>query len=543
MTDTDLPLLEERDIRRAAALRAKAAKRVELGPLSYWNPDPCADHAEPDQECSRCGGPLWDHQTRSIAHMFIAKRSLEASVTGAGKTNMALGLCALLKQKGLLTSRAIVICQTPAVLQWAEQAAKFTPKLRVEPIYSGLNRQARVARYAGNWDVLVIGYHMLLQDKAIIHRLEPGLVLVDDVDPLLNYDNKTHKEIVKLCAAADRSVVFNATNIQTRLQQIHAAMEATNGKEIFGSANAFEKRYVQTQRIALRGRDGEPLKTKDGRPVYATKVLGYKNLNEFKTKIAPWVIRNTYDDFGTDVSMPEIMPPENVYLELHPAQRAKYAELQKGIIRLIAEEGTKVKHATALTKITYGQQICAGLPALHEPDGPEASVKLDWIMEKLAGDFEGQKILTFMKNKGMIEAFQARLRKADVGYATIWGNDRDALSREAERKRFWSDPRCRVFMGTAAMERSLNLQNANILVNVDTHLNPARMAQLLGRVRRGGSKHKHVFVFNLFAADTQETKYLDVLKARQAIADFVWDEASELYEALSPLQLLSLIKP
>jgi hypothetical protein len=69
------------------------------------------------------------------------------------------------------------------------------------------------------------------------------------------------------------------------------------------------------------------------------------------------------------------------------------------------------------------------------------------------------------------------------------------------------------------------------------------MAQLAGRIRRAGSSHAHIWVFNLFCRDTQEERYLEVLQRRQAMADYTWGEQSELYDSLSPLELLSLITP
>lgn len=530
-------ILDPAEAKRAAAQRAKTATRVNLGTLKFWNYEPCEHHDTPRADCEwrKCGGGFYDHQTRSIAFHYLTGRSMDASVTGAGKTIISYGLLALLKQKGELTKRALVVCQTPAVLQWLQEGQRFTPKLHIEAIYSGLSRPQRIQRYSRNYDVLIIGYHMLLKDRALLEKLGFGIVISDDVDPLLNHSNATHKAVVRLARMADRSVVFNATNIQTSLSQIHAASMAVGGFDTWGSLRSFERRYLRQEPITIY--------TRGGRKMQRLQTTGYKNMTEFKQLLSPMVIRSTYEDFGKDLKMPEVMPPQDIWLELHPEQRRRYDVLQEGVLKIIKEEGTRVKHATALTKVGYGQQICAGLPALGEADGPQASVKLDWVMRQVTGEWADQKIVVFIKNLGMVEALQNRLKAAGVGCATIWGREADAMVRKGEVDRFWQDPKCRVIIGTAAIERSLNLQNASILVCVDTHLNPARMTQILGRIRRIGSKHDHIFVFNLFAIDTQEERYTMVLRMRQALSDFVWDEQSDLYEKLSALQLLELIKP
>lgn len=527
-------------LRDQRVMALKAASDVTLPRLKYWNYDPCPQHAvesdEPKVDCEyrACGGDLFSHQRVGVMWAYVRQKGLLADLPGLGKTNVVLSLAALLKERLELSNRMIVVCQSAAVLQWYEEAARWTPKLHVIASYGGLTKQKRVKQYVGNWDVLVIGYHMLLRDWEMLENFNVDTYAIDDVDPLLNHDTQTHDRLVRLTQDATRVIVMNATSIQTKMQQIHAALMPAGGLDAFGPLSQFERRYIRTETVAEYGTDGRIYKRQEE--------VGLRNGNELKSKLAPLVLRRTYDDL-TDIKIPLMMPPENVWLDLHPEQAKRYKELQNGIITLKREEGTTIKHAAALAKVTYGQQICSGLPALGEEDTPLGSSKLDWLMHQIMGPWADRKVLCFIKNIGLVKATQERLWKQNIGYATIWGQDNNARRRGEEVSRFWKDPNCKVFLGTSAIERSLNLQCANILVNVDTLLNPARMHQIAGRVRRAGSKHEHVFVFNLFCRDTQEERYLDVLRRRQALADFTWDEQSELYEKLSPIELLSLISP
>jgi SNF2 family DNA or RNA helicase len=529
----------EWETRTERAQQIKRASDVRLPRLKYWNYGPCAAHAdlpEPKVNCEfqACGGELFSHQRVGVMWLYIRKKGLLADLPGLGKTGQALGLLALLKERGELTGRAVIVCQTPAVLQWLHEAARWIPGVATQAIYSGMTKHARIGVYVQNWDVLIIGYHMLQRDWEMLEKLEIKTFIMDDVDPLLNHDTVTHQRIVRLTQEADYSFTMNATSVQTRLEQIHAALLPAGGFEIFGSQTAFENTFFRKERVREV--------TKSGRVYTKETVTGYKNGELLREKLGPVFLRRTYEDL-TDVRIPKLMPPKNVFLELHHPQRLRYKELQDGILRLKREEGETIKHVTALAKLTHGQQICAGLPALGEEDTPESSVKLDWLVSAVTGPWQGRKVVVFIRNIGMVRAAEARLNKAGVGTAKIWGPDSKASVRELEKRRFWSDPNCRVLLGTTAIERSLNFQNANILVNVDMLYNQARMAQLAGRIRRVGSSHEHVFVFNLLAVDTQEDRILDVLKRRQAVADYIWDEESELFEKLSPMELLGLITP
>lgn len=533
-------ILTDREVRQARARRIKTLPDIPGFPsLKFWNYSACAAHDEPTVGCEyrACGGDFFNYQRVGISWLLMNQKGLLADSTGLGKTNQILGLAALLKERGELTDRMLIVCQSAAALQWFEEAGRWIPRVPVEVMYSGLTRGERRARYTqGNWDIIIIGYQMMLQDEDILADFGFSAIIVDDVDPLLNHDTRTHKTIERLSRSTKYGVVINATSIQTRLEQIHAATYIVGGRDVFGTRDAFDYRYVERQSQQVLG--------SRGRVSTQRVAVGYKRGKELREKLNDLVLRRTYDDVK-DVRVPEIAPPQHVWLDLHPAQRQKYDELQKGVLKIIkaGQAGQTIKKTTALTAVGYGQQICAGLPALGEADGPEASVKLDWLMEKLRGEWSDRKVVCFIKNTGLVQAFSDRLDAENIGWARIWGKDANAKNRKAEQDRFWRDPDCRVFMGTASIERSLNLQVANIVVNVDTHLNPARMLQILGRARRVGSKHSHVYVFNLFTRTTQEERYLDVLRKRQAVADFVFEDQNGLYESLSALELLQLIRP
>lgn len=533
--------------RRAELIRT--LPDLKIPKLDFWNYDACQYHDVPTPSCEfrLCGGDFWAHQRVGISWLYTRGVGLLADDTGTGKTNQIYGLLALLKQRGELTGRALIVCQTPAAYQWLQEGHRWVPKMHVSAVLSGMSKQQRVAKYAQNWDVMVIGFHMLLRDVGMLQQLAPDVLVVDDVDPLLNHGTQTHRDLNKLAQLASRRIVINATAIQIRLQQLHAALTLTDGHEKFGRLTAFERRYVRQEPITIW--------MNNGRKATKMKTVGYRNLTELRDVVTPMILRRKAEGLH-DVNMPVVMPPTDVWLELHPEQRKRYTELQMGVLKIIAEQGTNVKKVTALTQITYGAQICAGLPALRvykedpqtgeqvhvgfEADGPEKSVKLDWLMDKIEKEWKGEKLVVFIRNVGLVSALTERLLKADVGSATIQGGQ-NSTERQREIDRFWNDPECCVMVGTTAIERSLNLQVSQRIVFVDSHLNPARMHQILGRVKRGGSKFKHIYVYNLFAADTQEEGYTAVLQTRQALADFMFDDTNELYEQLEPMKLLELI--
>lgn len=548
--------------REDLAWRIHESRSWKLPRLSAWNYDPCRVHARgwdeeirgkdgvvrthkvydrPKPMCRACGIHFRNHQQVGVAWMYFKKSALLADTMGSGKTASAAGLIAMLVETGELSlfrdrsnrfggmGRAIIVPRATALHQWRAEFTRTMPGLNVL-VAEGTKAQ-RTQLYLQPWQVLLIGPEMLRNDIEMLENFDLSLLLTDDIDPLRNPDTQTSYTLDFLGSrgseglrpGTDRYIIMTGTPLQKRLPELHAVLDGIGGVTALGGRDTFIRRHVRYETI-------------DGKQV----ITGYRHLETVKQRIAPLFMRRTAADLD-DVHLPTIMP-NDVMLDLYPAQRAKYTELRAGVLKIIKESGTTVKRPEALAKIHYGAAICAGLAALGEEDGPMTSVKLDWVMEQLIdGDLSDEKVVIFVRLKNTIRALQQRLRANNIGFVTVWGEETNKAKRAAAQETFWTDPHCKVLLGTSAIEQSLNLQVSRHLINVDMILNPARMSQLAGRIRRDGSAYQHVFVHNLLTVKTQEERYLPLLEKEAALADHIWNENSELFNAISPLALLQLI--
>ena len=545
--------------REALAWRVHNLTDFTLPPLRHWNYEPCRQHrtwqevyfedgsdepktrtitGRPKPGCRKCGILPRKHQRVGIPWLYLKKSGLLADTMGSGKTIHAAGLIAMLLETGEIPTvgRAIVVPRAPALFQWRDQLQRMIPSLNIL-VANGTRRQ-RIQQYLNGWDVLLIGPETLRNDYEQLERFPLALFMADDIDQLrdagmtdIRKKAITSYVMDRMGSHADRYVIMSGTPLQKRLLELHSVLDGVGGEQALGSREYCEARYVRKELTIDFDRNS-------GKEFKRQKVVGYKNLDEFKRKIAPLVLRRTEFD---DVEMPTIVP-NDVMLDLYPTQRAKYDELRRGVLRIIKEDGVQVKRTTAMSKLHYGAAICAGLAALGEADAPRTSMKLDWVIEKITeGELSEEKVVVFANLKNTVRALQSRLSTAGGGFVTVWGEDQDKERRAAAQGRFWDDASCRVLIGTRAIEQSLDLQVSRHLVNIDMILNPARMEQLAGRVRRDGSAFTHVFVHNLLTVNTQEERYLPLLEREAALAGHIWDEDSPLFQSLSPMALLQLI--
>jgi len=518
-----------------AAKKIRTLKDIKLPELKYFNSSPCANHEIPNPACQQCGVVFRKHQRVGVAWLYLAEKGLLADSVGTGKTIQAAGNLALMKQAGELEeSKALVICRPAAVPQWESQLNRLLIDCPV--IVGDGVKKKRIEKYMdASWEICVMSYQMVINDlEALDLAFNFQAVFMDDVDPLRNGDTATSYALNRISRKSPRIPILTGTPLQKRLQDLYNVLQPLNVRNVLGSPISFERRYLQKELVSEA--------SSSGKITTSRKVVGYQHLDEFKEKISHLTLRRTASDID-DVDLPAVIPT-NVFLEPYPLQMEKYNELKQGVLRIIKAHnaGEEIKRTTAIAKFIYGAQICGGLAALGEDDRPRTSVKLDWLEDKLVdGDLSDEKVVTFINFKNNVRALQARLDRHGVKYVTIWGENRSNADRFAAQQQFWNDPDCHVLIGTTSIEQSLNLQIARHLVNVDMIMNPSRMEQLAGRIRRDGSTHSSVYVHNLLTIGTQEEGYLPVLEREQALIDHIWDSRSELFAALSPLELLTLV--
>ena len=102
-----------------------------------------------------------------------------------------------------------------------------------------------------------------------------------------------------------------------------------------------------------------------------------------------------------------------------------------------------------------------------------------------------------------------------MGYVKLTGAV-PTQKRGALIQQFFDDPTCKVFLSTDAGGVGLNLQAADMVVNLDLPWNPAVLEQRIARAHRHGQPSS-VQVINLIAKGTIEERMLDTLAAKRNV--------------------------
>ncbi len=135
------------------------------------------------------------------------------------------------------------------------------------------------------------------------------------------------------------------------------------------------------------------------------------------------------------------------------------------------------------------------------------------------------KVIIFSEWERMLELVRELATRMEVGFAWHTGSV-PQIRRRTEIKRFKQDPACRLFLSTDSGSVGLNLQAANVVINLDQPWNPAKLEQ---RIARAWRKHqtRNVQVINLVTEHSIEHRIVHLLEQKRALAAGVVDGAPE----------------
>ncbi|HEV7518905.1 MAG TPA: DEAD/DEAH box helicase, partial [Thermoanaerobaculia bacterium] len=446
--------------------------------------------------------PLYPYQEEGMLHLAFTERALLADEMGLGKTVQAVAACALLKElRGVL--RVLVVSPASLKTEWEEQIARFTDL----PVRLILGTRAERLRQYSAVDAFfyLANYEQILADgEEVVRRLAPDVIILDEAQRIKNWQSKTAQAVKRL--ASPYAFVLTGTPVENRIDEIYSLVQFLD-PAIFGPLFRFNRDFY--------------LLDDRGRPA------GYKNLGELHRRLGPVLLRRLKTEVETQ--LPE-RTVNHFFVPMEPEQLARYEEYDRKVSRLaeearhrplLPEEFDQLQRWLACMRMLCDTPYildseCRLCPKLEE---------LEEILDEVLAD-PTTKVLVFSEWERMLELVRERAAERGVGFAWHTGSV-PQVRRRTEIRRFKDDPLCRLFLSTDSGGVGLNLQAANVVINLDLPWNPARLEQ---RIARAWRKHqtRPVQVINLVTEGSIEQRMLSLLAGKQALADAVVDGTGDL---------------
>src|SRR6516225_1408459 len=246
-------------------------------------------------------GELRPYQREGLGWLDYLQRfgfgGILADDMGLGKTIQVLALLQRRRAHRQAKEPSLAVVPRSLVFNWIQEAAKFTPRLRVLD-YTGPNRHVLREAFS-EYDLIITTYGTVRTDIAELTRFQFDFAILDEAQAIKNADSQSAKA-ARLLRSRHRLAV-SGTPIKNHLGELWSIFEFLN-PGMLGSDTIF-KRYASSGGGALEAAD---------------RILLAKALK-------PFILRRTKAQVVKD--LPE-KTEQTLYCDMEAEQRRCYDELR-----------------------------------------------------------------------------------------------------------------------------------------------------------------------------------------------------------------------
>ncbi len=458
---------------------------------------------------------LYPFQMEGTTFLVANGRALLGDDMGLGKTVQAIAGARVLWHRGEIR-RALVVCPASLKAQWASEIKRFTG-IDSQVVSGGVAQ--RLTQYRRQAPFTIANYELVLRDRRGIRDLAPDLLILDEAQRIRNWRTKTAEAIKSI--ETPRAFVLSGTPLQNRLDDLYSVMQVIDPR-ILGPLWAYNENFVVRE---------------EGR----SRILGYKNLDELRRRIAPTVLRRIKEEVR--LQLPERID-SRLGVELTARQRnlmeeavataARYAALAEKR-PLSPEEEKRLFMAMQNARMACN---AAGLVDKETVGSPKLD-EFEQLVRDLCID-RGRKVIVFSEWVKFCRLAAQRAERLGIPFVRFHGGVPSA-KRGVLIERFRDDPKCKIFFSTDAGGLGLNLQFASTMINLDLPWNPAILDQRIGRIHRHGQTQP-VNVLLLVAEDSFESALEVTLRSKRALFNAVLDRNARESTVEAPSSCLAAVR-
>jgi len=415
---------------------------------------------------------------------------------GLGKTPTVLAHLARTRGDG----KALVIAPPAVVGNWAKEAARFAPELRVV-IHHGAGRAAADALEVefAQADLIITTYGTAVRDIEALAEREWRRVVLDEAQAIKNHTNETAQQLRRLPART--RIALTGTPIENGLGDLWAILDFTNPGLVGGRA-AFIAQLQGEGEAALRALNG---------------ILVFR-----RTKSEPEVAAELPDRID-----------ELDHCAMTPEQIGLYQAVLDGLVQSTSapEPGVEPKQGAILAAITALKQICNHPVNYQDDDKPLAGrsgklARLEEIVDSVFASGEKVLIFTHFASWGVKLADHLTSvtgQPVSCYHGGLARGARDRMIAEFQEQ----EGAGALVLSLKAGGTGLNLTAASHVVLYDRWWNPAVEDQARDRAWRIGQT-RTVISHRLVCPGTVDERVEEVVAGKRHIADLVLPKSSSL---------------
>ncbi|WP_144276923.1 DEAD/DEAH box helicase [Parenemella sanctibonifatiensis] len=379
----------------------------------------------------------------------------------------------------------LILAPASVLQNWRDQAAQWTPQLRVRIIDSRLRDPLQV----DDVDVVVTSHTLARLDEERYAAIHWHGVVIDEAQAARNPRTRLHRALRGL--DRDFTLAVTGTPVENGVGDVWALME-----------------LVAPGALPPSKEFGEEFRS----PIEKQGPQATEAMTRLRRRLRPFLLRRTKEEVATD--LPE-RTEQVVTIELPPAEAQAYRKRldheRQVVMGLIGEEGQhQIEILASLSRLRKEAA------SMGEPERP--SEKSTFVQERVAElRAEGHRVLIFSQYTSHLRILQAQLEAVGISSEYLDGGTR---KRGAVIERFRSGTADVFLISLKAGGVGITLTEADYVFLLDPWWNPAAESQAIDRSHRIGQT-RPVHVYRLVAAQTVEEKVVALQEQKRGVASGV----------------------
>lgn len=433
---------------------------------------------------------------------FLARtgRALLADEMGLGKTAQAIMAAVALRQANTPVRHATIVC--PASLRggWEEEIGRWLGEDALLLEGPALRRAETIASRP-RW--LITHYEQVCRDFRRHEAHPPDLLIIDEAQRAKGLWSRTARVLKTI--GARHVFALTGTPVENRLEEAYAIAQLLDQRLLPPLWQIDRDHFVR-----------EPDRK---------RVVMYRNLDALRSKLAPAFLRRRKEDVA--LQLPERVRSISTF-PMHPAVRDTYEETLARAARIARKKVLLPADLDRIQRLLVIARRCCNGPHMLGIDVDDRTVpKLaeleDLLREVCRGD--GRKTVVFSEWTDMTA------RVVDLGQRLaiptfLLAGSVPVRQRPRLIRTFNETEGPALFVSTDAGGVGINLQAAEVVVNLDLPWNPARLEQRIARIHRIGSK-KTVQEILFVTGNSVEERILGLHDTKRGVLNNIWADSGE----------------
>lgn len=480
---------------------------------------------------------------QQVASSLITDRgkALLALDLGTGKTIVSIAAIEELREKGKIKC-ALLIMSSSLTKQWKNRIEEFTDSsaIVIDGSISPKKRSIICEQILSDPpDYLIMGLRQVVSDLSFIRKINPDLVLVDEVTSIKNFGTQQTKAVKKL--KSTYRIGLTAEPVENgKAEELFSIMQWID-PDVLGDWREFEDNYIIRNSYNI--------------------ITGYKNMPELNKQLMTACISKRRDDPDVAKFMPTVKE-FNCYVEMDDATTLLYSAIARELLSALYTAGPSASRDLAEFYSGQGRdrnnsglgEIAGPLLALQlllddpsllessarayeDPEDPRGSkyanqlwkagrlppsglhgAKLEACLELATEYLEADprhKVIIFARFRGVLPLLQEGLDKYQ---SVLFHGGLNGAQRGDAIERFTNDPDVRLFLSSDAGGYGVDLFAASHLINYDLPQSSGTFKQRNGRHVRASSTFRTVFIDNLILSESIEEYQLTRLNYKAKVS-------------------------